>query len=117
MPDIKSPLAQHSEDHLAKAEECLDLAATEHQAADAQHQIAARVGDNAKQQQQSADAQAKIAEIQHESADHLNASAVRLDALGRKIIADVVKATNASDEFSAPTLSPELIEKMERVRR
>ena len=87
-----------------RAEDCFDLAKTQHDAADLQHSIASRQLNNADKQHDiasqqldkadkqhaNADTQQEIAATQHESADGLEASAGKLKALGNALIDEAV---------------------------
>ena len=116
MSDAQTIINKRADAILAKAEECFDLAKTQHEAADVQHQIAARLDDIAKRQHLNADAQHEVATAQRKTADYLDASANELDVLGRAITADAVEAANATNPITGPITSPELLVKMERVR-
>lgn len=69
----------------AKAEDCFDLAKTQHDIADKQHEIADR---------------------QHASADNLDNSADRLDALGHALQADAVEIKGETEIVAARTSPP-----------
>lgn len=64
---------------LEQAEDCFDLAKTQHKLAEHQHEIATL-------QQQNADKQQGIAARQHCDADQLTDKANKLDALGHALI-------------------------------
>jgi septal ring factor EnvC (AmiA/AmiB activator) len=72
---------------LEKAKSCFALAKTEHEAADAEHQLAARQIDNAKKQNENADAQKHLAATQHKNADQLDSNAGKMATLGRALTA------------------------------
>ena len=69
---------------LAKAEDCFDLAKTQHVEADAQHDIADTQLDAAARQR-------RIGIQQHEGADKLDASADKLDAVGNALVDNAVE--------------------------
>jgi hypothetical protein len=116
MSDIKDTQETRVDAVLKTAEDCLDLAKTQHEAAEAQHQIAARIDANAQKQRQNADEQQKIATAQRKTADRLDSSAEKLDAIGRAITKDIDTPANAASTIVPPRPSSALLEKMERVR-
>ena len=69
---------------LAKAEDCFDLAKTQHVEADAQHDIADTQLNVAARQK-------RIGIQQHKGADKLDASADKLDALGHALVDNAVE--------------------------
>jgi hypothetical protein len=73
---------------MEKAEDCFDLAKTQHGIADQQHEIAAR---------------------QHKNADKLDASARKLDAVGHALEVDAVEITG-KDEMVVGRTSPRLLD-------
>jgi len=116
MFDPKIMSEQRVKATLAKAEEYFDLAKAQHEAAETLHRNAARLEDIVKKQQQNAEAQTRIAIVQHQTADYLDAGAEKLDAVGREFTAEAIEIANVSDDFAAPTISSELLEKIQRVR-
>jgi hypothetical protein len=69
---------------LDKADDCFDLAKTQHNLAEKQHESAAL-------QQENADKQQAIAAQQHSDADKLDTKADKLDALGHELEANAVE--------------------------
>lgn len=69
---------------LAKAEQCFELAKSEHELETNLHEVAARQIDNA-------DKQKEIAAKQHRSADRLAATANNLENLGQALEASAVE--------------------------
>jgi hypothetical protein len=100
-----------SDNILKRAEDCFELAKTQHDAADLQHSIAARqlnnAGkqhdiaarqfDNVDNQHANAGIQEEIAAKQHESADQLDVSAMKLRALGRALVDDAAEVTGETE--------------------
>jgi hypothetical protein len=80
----KMALEKSAEALLEKAADCFDLAKTQQDLADKQHEIAAIQHENADQQHE-------IAARQDSSADKLEVNADRLDALGHALEANAVE--------------------------
>jgi hypothetical protein len=76
-----------------KAEDCLDLAKTQHKAADQQHEIA--------------DKQHEISHEQHDSAAKLDTSADKLDIVSDALIAEAIELKGEL-EMDAGRTSPRL---------
>lgn len=75
----KALLEKSANNLLKKADDCFDLAKTQHATADKQHEIAAR---------------------QHSNADQLDTSADKLVALGHSLEAEAVEIKGATDSVS-----------------
>jgi hypothetical protein len=69
---------------LAQADGVFELARAQHDQADDQHSMAAKQLDNAATQK-------TIATEQHQDADKLEVKAAKLDALGKRLVADAVE--------------------------
>jgi hypothetical protein len=69
---------------LAKAEDCFDLAKTQHVETDAEHNIADTQLDSAARQK-------RIGMQQHEGADKPDASANKLDSVGNALVDNAVE--------------------------
>jgi hypothetical protein len=80
----KIVLDKAAEALLEKAADCFDLAKTQQNLADEQHEVAAIQHENA-------DEQHEIAAKNDRNADQLDASADKLDTLGRSLEADAVE--------------------------
>lgn len=79
-----------------KAEDCLDLAKTQHATADQQHDTADKLDT--------------LAKTQHEIADKQHASADKLDTLGQALTADAVELKGEM-EIAAGRSSPRMRER------
>jgi hypothetical protein len=76
-----------------RADDCFDLAKTQHKAADQQHELANKQHD--------------LAHAQHENAETLDASADRLDTVGQVLEAQAI-ALKGDLELNAGQTSPRL---------
>lgn len=90
MPLRKALLEKSVQVLTEKAEDCLDLAKTQHQIADKQNQIADRQHETADNQLSTVDEQHDAADDQHEAAEQQHEAADRLKALGTKLNSDAV---------------------------
>jgi predicted ATP-dependent serine protease len=103
MPIDKLLLEKAAEAPLERADDCFDLASTQHDMPE-QQQIATRQQQNAKLQQD-------IATRQHIEADKLSTKADKLDALGNGLVADAAEIKGETPVGIAPTtLAIEVIE-------
>lgn len=92
----KKLLEDSADKLLRKAENCFDLAKTQHQAAEVGHDIAARQLDTAARQKQ-------VGLRQHENADKLDTNADKLVALGHALETDAVDLKGEAEEMTART--------------
>ena len=97
-----------------KAEDCLDLAKTQHDIADKQHERADKLDTLAEtqraiadQQHERADKLDSLAKTQHEMADQQHDSADKLDTLGQALTADAVELKGEL-EMAAGRSSPRM---------
>ena len=92
MKTEKIVLEKSAEALLQRADDCFDLAATQHEMADRQHEDASRQFENATRQQ-------AIAAGQHVEADKLAAKADELEAVGRALKAGAVETTDSDTDM------------------